>query len=262
MLAALALAVATQVSPNGISRWSVHIAPARCLLERADPPTSTIVSIDTTPGSDGYRVTIVAPDVKASGVGMAATLMLGPAQKVITGYASASFTPDGRGVVSMQGIDASLLDDLAKASAVTITTKSLGVVKAEITNAAKAVDAFRRCVAEQLMEWGADPAQFAPGGTLPRARKERDDWLSDQTTLKIAGVSQRMIIDDDFRIDVGLDGTISGCRAVAPATEPPLEKAVCAYVEGKRLFDPARDPTGAAVRGAATFRVGIVRRAS
>lgn len=261
LVGALVLIGDAQSNPSpSVPRWSLRVEPARCLLERRNPEPPATLSIDTTPGSDSYRVAIASRDIKGSASFAPASLIFAPSQKVLQGFASIAKIPDGTPVIWMEGVPPSLLDDLAGAESVTIAKGSNVRGAAQVDSTAHAVEALRRCNADQLVEWGADAAQFGPGGKMPIALKDRDEWLSKSELLLMASQSKRSTISDDFRVTVGTDGVIKECHAIADVTEAGLEKMACAAVMNKRLFTPARDASGSPVRGVATFRINLISR--
>lgn len=240
------------------SRWSLKIDPARCQLDRRNVDPPYVLSIDTTPGSDSYRLVIASKDIKGPGSLAPASLTFGPLQKSLTGLAGVGNRPDGIPFFRMEGVSPALLDDLANADTLTIAIRSKVVAVVSLPGAGKAIEAFRRCGADQLVEWGADAAQFAPGGRTPVALKDRDDWISNEELKAIAGRS-RPDIDADFRVAVSVAGVIDQCQAVDEGVEEDLRKMVCAALMKKRLFAPGKNPSGAPVRGVATFRVRLIR---
>ncbi|URW74550.1 hypothetical protein M9980_08155 [Sphingomonas donggukensis] len=253
--------VATGSEPS-TARWSLQVKPGRCSLERQGPGTVSAVAIDTTPGSDSYRLAIVG-DVRGASASLApASLTFAPSQQVTTGFVRAVKPSSTTPVLLMQGLPPSVLDGLSGASAVTVNVKAGGTMSVALIGTAKAVEALRKCSADQLVEWGADPAQFLPGGTMPIALKPRDDWISNSELLKLARQTRRPVVDDDFRLIVATDGRISECHALAEATESEFAKVACAAVMGRKLLNPARDASGNAVLGAVTFRVSLVRSPS
>lgn len=259
LLGVLAILGGTQDTPaRPIARWSLQVEAAHCALVRLSPETGSTFSIDATPGSDSYRLAIKKEGVDASESFKPASLTFAPSQKVTTGLARVAKLPNRTVVTLMQGLPASLLDDLSGASTVTLEAKGLKTI-VPVPGAAKAVEALRKCNADQLVEWGADPAQFALGGTTPIALKSRDEWISNSVLLNLAGESGRSTINDEFRLLVASDGVIAECHATAAITEKSLEKHTCAAVVGRRLFSPAKDASGNAVVGAATFTISLIR---
>lgn len=243
-------------------RWSLHVEPAHCVLEKQNSATGFSLSIDTTPGSDSYRMAIAGDGISVSATLKPASLTFAPSQKIATGLARVVKLPNGAIVTVMQGLPSSLLDDLSGASTVTLEVKRGQKSTVTVTGTTKAVDALRKCNADQLVEWGADPSQFAPGGTMPNTLKPRDEWISNDEFLKLAGQSKRQSTNDDFRVLVSTDGVVTECHATIKGIEPELEKGVCAAVVGRRLFSPAKSASGNAVIGAATFNVSLIRQLS
>lgn len=267
MIAALLGILATlqgaqAVPAPAIARWSLQVEPAHCVLERRDPETGSTLSIDFTPGSDSYRLAITGEGIGPSSSLKPASLTFAPSGKVTRGLARTVKLPNNTLVMLMQGLSPAFLENLSGASTMTLTVE--GGIKSivPVTDTVKAVQALQKCNADQLIEWGADPSQFAPGGLLPTALKPRDEWIQNGAFLKLASRSKRATIADDFRLLVTPDGAIAGCHATAEVTEAALEKDVCAAVVGKQLFSPARSPSGNLVIGAATFRVSLMSRPS
>ena len=260
---ALTVLGVAQASPApSVGRWTLRVEPAHCSLERQDPESSSTLSIDTVPGSDSYRLAVTSESVGGSASFQPASLTFAPSQKVSSGLASVAELPNKTSVIWMQGLSPSFLKDVVGTTTVTLATKKGVKITVPLARIANAVEALRRCSADQLVEWGADPAQFLPGGTTPVALKPRDAWISNGDFLALAGQSNRSTINDVFRLTVTTDGVATTCHATAEITEPALEKSVCAAVLNKRLFNPAKDANGGAVRGAATFTVNLMRQTS
>ncbi|MGH6652471.1 MAG: hypothetical protein ACREB7_15210 [Sphingopyxis sp.] len=260
---ALALIGAAETAPAPpVSRWTLRDDPARCLLERQTVEPPGTLSIDTTPGSDAYRVAITGRDIKGATSLAPAALTFAPSPKRLDGRASVAKLPTGMPVIWMQGVAPAFLDELAGAETVTIKTSQGVGGSISVVGAVEAVKAFRHCETDQLIDWGADAAQFAPGGARPVALKNRDAWLSNTELMAVAKELGQSNIDAAFRVSVSADGVVDGCRAVADAIDKGVEAAACAGVLNKPLFVAAKDPGGGSVRGVATFRVALERRPS
>lgn len=253
---------AQQAIASSLPRWTLNVAPASCTLESIVREPFSSVTIQTEPGSDSYGLAVANPGVKGFASLLPASLTFGPSPDVVKGYVASAKLSNGTPVILMRGLPPSVLDQLAKASSVSVTAGSEIKGSAQIANAAAAVAALRKCEAEQLIDWGADAAQFAPGGKRPVALRSRDEWISRRDLLSIAGQSKRPNIDEGFLVSVTQEGVVEHCHALATSTEGDLEKQACAAVTGKRLFAPATDGGGRPVRGAATFRVALIRRAT
>lgn len=260
LLGAMVFAAQAQAAPPASAGWRLHEDPALCVLERRNAASPDALSITTMPGSDAYRLAVVTTAISKQLSFAPASLRFAPSQKALDGRANAARLPDGARMVWIEDVGPDLLDALSGAESVTLALRSKESVAVPVPGSVKAVEAFRRCSAAQLIEWGADAAQFAPGGTMPVARTDRSGWLSLRELLKAKGQSRRRDIDDAFRVTVSPAGAIDDCRALRDETEKGLEKIACAAVLGKPLFTAARDPGGRPVRGAATFRVRLISR--
>lgn len=264
VLAGLA-ALAGSAPPTSSGRWNLKIEAASCVLERqiAEPPAMLIVS--TMPGSDYYRIAVTAEKGRDSRRFGTVSLTFAPSPKEVKGYGGRTRMPDGRPAIEMDGLPPVVLDQLATATAVTMATEAFaGTVS--VTSPAKAVEALRRCSADQMIEWGADPAQFAPGGVLPVATRNRDDWLSKKDLMAVSRLSYQgetpgtYRFVEPFRVAISTSGAIDGCVALSAPTAKQAEALICAALLGKPLFTPARGPGGQPVRGVGTFNVAVYRK--
>lgn len=242
------------------SRWTLQADPGLCILERHSAEPQATLSIRTSPGSDDYRVVIIASTLKKSVSFAPATLTFAPSQKTLKGHANVVKLTNGTRAIWMEGVPPSLLDDLSGADTVTMATTSREPASVKVAGSTKAVEALRRCSADQLIEWGADARQFAPGGTIPVAVKHRDEWLSNSQLLAAKGRSARVDIDEVFRVTVSPGGVIDDCHALSDKIEKGLEKVVCDAVVGKPHFAAAKSADGQPVRGVATFRILLASR--
>lgn len=263
LLGALALIGNAQTIPDPpVSRWILRDDPAKCQLERQNIEPSAILSIETVPGIDSYDVAIASEQIKGATPLSPAALTFTPSRQNLNGLARATKLPNGMPIIRMQGVAPDFLVGLEHADAVTITTKAGVEATAHIAGAAKAVEALRKCTTDQLIDWGADAGQFAPGGKLPVALKDRDEWLSNRELMDIARQTEQPDIDALFRVTIAVDGAIDGCRAATDDIDSGIETAACGAVMGKILFNAAKNADGHPVRGVATFGVRLSRRPS
>ncbi|RZL59254.1 MAG: hypothetical protein EOP65_03670 [Sphingomonas sp.] len=244
------------------ARWSLKADAAYCRLERQAAGPNAILMIDTIPGSDSYNVAIAGGEMDRPHQLASGSLIFEPMHESLNGLVTVARGPDGVPFWRIIDIPPAALDDLADAATISLAAKTKTSPVVSIPNAAKAIAAFRQCSAGQLMDWGADPAQFASGGRPPVASKHRDDWLSKRELLAVMAQSERSDIDAVFRVGVSTTGTIDDCRAVKADTADGVTKVACAAVMNKVLFAPATDPHGHPVRGVATFRVVLASRPS
>lgn len=255
-------AIAQTAQPVPTAQWRLQADPGLCVLERRNPEPPVTLSIKTSPGSDAYQVAIISSTLSKSASIAPAMLTFAPSQKTLNGRARVVRLPDGTRAIWMEDVDPALLDDLSGAETVTAALASGESVSVKVASSAKAVNALRRCNADQLIAWGADPGQFAPGGTMPVAVKNRYDWLSKSKLLAVMGKSRQPDLDEEFRVAVSAAGVIDDCHALSDKTEKSVEKTVCDAVVRESLFTAAKDPAGQPVRGVATFRIRLATRPS
>ena len=121
----------------------------------------------------------------------------------------------------------------------------------------EAIAAFRHCEAEQLTEWGADPAQFAAGGRRPQVEQRRN--LIPQAELRRFPFPKGPVQLAHYLV-IDANGVVERCSSVSGLENSDFERAVCNAVKGRKIGEPARDATGKAVRGVVTFHPAIIRR--
>lgn len=260
--AMLAMVVAQSAPTTTTPRWSLQVGQTQCFLERRNVDEHSTFSVDTTPGSDSYRVALSTPDMRLAKNFTPASLILLPSQTVVKGFASTTkLTPD-KSIIWMDGLPPIVTNALLKTEAITISAKTDTIGPVGIAGAEKAIEAFRNCSAQQLIDWGAEPAQFAPGGKIPIALKSRDDWLTTNELLAIGRASGSADVNVVFRVAISTSGAVDDCQIVSGTKNETIKQIACAAVMNKRLFTPATDAAGKPVRGVATFRVMLMTRSA
>lgn len=251
-LLAVALS-STQAAPIApAARWQLDTAVARCTLAR-QLDAATAVLIETTPGESTYNVSLVGAQVhdRPNGSGQAIDLLLG-SERMSGRYAS-FVVAGGTRAVRLMGLDEATMAKLVAAGSIGMVIGKRTVGPVALPSMAKAWPALTRCVAMQLEDWGADPAQFQPGGTPARPVKSPDGWLSKEQFLRLP--TKLTQLNAGMRLTIAPDGSISDCRQETGTPEPSVEKFVCAALGSRMLYTPARDASGRPVRGVGFFRV-------
>jgi hypothetical protein len=244
------------------ARWSVDIDPGSCSLERLDgASSSSIFHVSTYAGSDTYRVAVTTDlaTVRTTNDFTSITLIFGDDHKRFTQNGRVFPLKTSGKVVLVEGLDPSVAEALAASSGLRVEVRSAEIGPISLPNAANAVRTFQKCIDDQLIEWGADPAQFKPGGTRAIALTERDEWLTNGQLMKLI-IPQTNVIDAVFKLSIATDGSISKCNAIDPERYRSIEKSACSMMMKQRLFSPARDPAGAPVVGAASHRIQLSRQ--
>jgi hypothetical protein len=259
LLAATPFAAAAQTS----GKWEVKVAPAECSLFRGvqgDSPA--LLGVRTAPGTDEFAVVVSGKEVPDRARDARFTVQLrfdgaGPIEATATPLGRLAAGP----TLQIAPFKPSMLDSLATAHSVSAGSSANSFASFEVPRAGAAVAALRQCIDDQLTEWGADPAQFAPGGARPVALKERDRWLGNTQLMDVAATSSAMGVDYLYHVVIAADGSIESCRRDEAKANDRAEKAGCAPLLGQKLFTPAKNAAGVPVKGAAAFRVMVVKRA-
>jgi hypothetical protein len=258
---ALALATPEHVRQSQSSAWAVNVAPGECTLERslAEPMPATL-SLQTRVGSDIYRVALVGPGLPGGGRRSIA-ILFGQQDKRFERSAELVSLSGGLGHgIVLRYLEPEVIEAFAQSSSITLQVGKKPYGPFALPQAKGAVAAFRKCIGDQLVEWGADPAQFAPGGATPTALASRDDWLTHGQLIGMASNSGPHDLDATFVVGIAEDGSIASCGRTEGSRGDQVEKIACGAVLKKKLFAPARDAQGKPVRGAATFEAKVVRR--
>jgi hypothetical protein len=262
--ASIALAmISAAPTPPAVAQagqWQVEVAPAQCRLNRSIAGAQpSAISIQTVPGSDANQLTLAGPALRGIVGAQLEPARLVFADSTTIDVRARAVRIDGElaAAVRINGIGPVLLDGLAAGDAFVLKGHNREQVTT-IGDSAKAIAALRRCNADQLVEWGAEPSQFQPGGEIPAALKSRDEWIPNDQLIRIS--TDRSEFQAVLKVGISPDGTIDACDAIDDGGSSNVAKIACGPVLGRKLFTPARAPDGHAVRGAATFPIQMIRR--
>jgi hypothetical protein len=220
--------------------WGIEVA----LGGKIPGPQPVQVSLLTVTGSDSYSMSLVGravprtPDREAFGV----TIVLGGAEQ--------RFDRKGRGAridkelgnaIVVGQIEPEVVAAFGQSSSIGLEGK-FRVTPVALSRADAAVRALRKCVRDQLVEWGADRSQFEPNGKTPVALIARDKWLSskDWDAIEPRGSGA---VDAVFRVSVAADGSIDGCTPVDPAPSTRVTPSSCPTPIRARPRFPSRRRT-------------------
>lgn len=248
-------------TPMPAMQWAVKIAPGECMLDATGiaTPIPVALSLRTIVGSDAYRFAIVGKDVPKLAPSLSpVTIQFRQADRSFQEQAIGAHLGTLGEAIVVQGMDPTLLDAMAHSTSVSVTAKSATLGPFVLPRAKGAIDALLGCERDQLVEWGADPAQFQAGGKRPVALRSRDNWLTNAQLLTLPMESDEL--HATFQVGIAPDGKVDGCKRIDPNAKGGAEKAACDMLKGQTLFIPASDAAGKPVRGAATFEVALIRR--
>lgn len=250
------LAEAQQLKPS----WRIDAAPAQCILTRTLGGEPHSLALSTVPGSFRYELSVLGKNThdRATGTSEAVGIQLDDDRPV---ELAASFlrVKDLR-IIRATGLDEALARRFAAADTASVTVGRATIGPMSIHHAGKALAALDGCVAEQLIEWGADAAQFEPGGRPARGKTDYEHWIADdEVRAALAGRSSREV---NLILAVGATRTGAGenCRQVAGAMDEQMAGRICALLNGRPLFTPGIDPVGQPVAGVGVYRLQVITR--
>ena len=235
--------------------WGVEAGAGECTLTGSIPgPAPATLTLQTVTGTDSYRLVLAGKTVPAPRVQQLfpVTLVFGPDSRFERKARSTRLGGELGNAIIVSGLGPDVVAAFAASSSIAIDGKSVTGPFA-LSHARAAAKALASCVRDQLVEFGADPAQFEPGGKTPVALIPRDDWLSNADTRRM--LPGDGAIDAAFRVSVAPDGSVDDCAAVTGRVSPNAEKIAWDAVRTRRLFTPASDSAGKPVRGVAMFEI-------
>jgi hypothetical protein len=247
---------ATTPDASMLDRWQVQVDPAKCTLSReASMPQGSGIALIATPGTDSVVALLVAPTAATlPGTPTQVTVLLDGTETRFAANASAvRIARAGVRALRVFALPDAFLRALPKASAIRVEAAGRPLLSVATPNATGGVRALDRCNQDQLVEWGADPAQFAEGGARPVARKSPDDFVDNATLRAMTALSGS--IDALFSLGVDEQGRVDRCAQQGTSADQRVSAMACKVVTGKSLFTPAHGPGGTPVRGAAAFRI-------
>lgn len=258
LTATCTVAAAAQTRNGDASdRWAVDVSLGRCELTRTlTSPQPAQLAISTMVGTDAYFVEYLSakPNVDGDAVGRGSLLIDGKTQA--TDYLTRSRTTSTLPSSLSLNTGRSAIDAIGAGSNFAFKSSVGSVGPLPLPNAAKAIAALHRCETDQLIEWGADPSQFAAGGAPPQVG-DRDEWVSQNVMHQIHS-SGRSIQPLHYLV-MSDQGVVENCAAVFGVPNSDFEQVVCKAMAGRKLGKPARDPSGKAVRGVVAFEPAIIR---
>jgi hypothetical protein len=236
-------------------KWAVQIAPGECTLLRTTGGSEpSLLRLKTKVGTERYWLALAGKDVRAVSGMMPEQVELRVDGKVAAKRFGSQSNQSESGfnrLYHVSGIAREAIDAVAKGETLEVRASSGKVATISMASGAKAFAAFRTCEADQLIEWGADPAQFEPGGSAPVV-KDRDQLVPQELfrQIKTSGRS----IQPEHQLMVSTQGVVERCAATYGIPDSNMEQVVCTYLTGRKIGEPARDPSGKPVRGVVTVQ--------
>jgi hypothetical protein len=247
-------------------RWQVDGSNGLCTLIRtvAAPQQGTLF-LQTTPGTDVYSFAVSSKSfsLHSTDVPFPTSIVLHDADARFAEKATSAHLEDDAGtLMRIAGLDDSFLQAFVHSSSVTFERSTGPIGPFAYRSAGQAVRVFTACIEQRLTDWGADAAQFQPGGKRPVPVKKPDDWLSRRQSFDLMKYIERGHVGPTevmLRLTISTDGRITACQDFDDKHgHADMEKAACGMLVSQPLFEPARDPAGKPVIGVAAYRLAFV----
>jgi len=262
VLVALSLFGATpSTAQTAKPKWALDGTGAFCTLSRtiedaaATNTARTTLLVRSYPGTGVFNFMVVRSAVPV-------TVHPTPDMTISFGSPGASYAKpvsilslgDVGKAISVDYLPPSFLDDFAEASVVNVAVGKIAIGTYAIPNAAKAVDAFRECETAKLAEWGADPAEFEPGGRRPMPQGDSQKWIGYADLRLPRNVAGTFAAFAVARLTIGIDGHVEACTLIDSNQNTNLNSVVCKLLGDRGRYEPARDKDGKPVRAVALYR--------
>lgn len=252
-------------APPAAERWQVDGGNDLCTLIRtvAAPQAGTLF-LQTIPGTDVYNFAVSSKSfsLHSTDVPFPVSILLHDADARFDKKAtSTQLENDGGTLMRIQGLDAGFVDAFAHSTSVSFERSTGPIGPFAYRSAGQATKVFSACVDQYLTDWGADPAQFQPGGKKAVPAKKPESWFSPRQRGDLMRFLDRRAkgpTELTLRLAIAADGSVSACQDIDQKHgHADIEKAACGMLQSQPLFEPARDPAGKAVAGAASYHLTL-----
>lgn len=238
----------------GTARWHVDGSGERCILTRALDPATTLI-LRVFPLSGDYELMLARSDWPGSAARVAdgaIVLLLPDMSSYERRGAVVPLGPLGK-AVAFSGLPPEFLAAFGGAKTLSIGAGGKPLAELPVPASAKgAVGALRQCEAVKAVDWGADPAAFQAGGSLPKPIGDIHKWL-DIRDIGSANTWHQFGAGATFRLVIGADGAVERCDVLEASLNSALRANGCKSLTAHARFEPAKDPQGRPVRSALAF---------
>jgi hypothetical protein len=265
VLAAKAGFAQAPAAPTPAERWQVDGSNNLCTLIRtvAAPQAGTLF-LQTIPGTDifNFAVSSRSFSLHSTDVPFPVVIALHDADARFDKKAtSTQLENDGGTLMRIQDLDGGFVDAFAHSTSVSFERSTGPIGPFAYRGAAQAAKVFTACVEQYLTDWGADATQFQPGGKKAMPVKKPETWFSPRQwadLMRFLDRRQRGVTEVMLRLTVSTDGHVSACQDMDDKhRHADIEKAACGMLVSQPLFEPARDPAGKPVTGAAAYHLTL-----
>jgi len=252
------------------AKWAVDGTGAFCTLSRTveegpatasapatSPPTTLILR--TYPGTQVFNFMVIRGTIPGA-LGPTATMSISFAPSGGPFVKPVSLLLLGAGVGKALAVDylsPDFLESFAGAAQVNVAIGKKAIGSYAIPNAAKAVDAFRKCESAKLIEWGADAAAFEPGGRPPVPIGDSGKWIGYDDLHLSRGDMRSFTGFAVAQLTIATDGHVEACSLLDSNRNHTLDAIACKLLSERARYEPARDKDDKPVRSIALYRAQL-----
>ncbi|MGV3731424.1 MAG: energy transducer TonB [Sphingopyxis sp.] len=233
------------------ARWEVNYGDASCRLTRhfGTPDQPHSLSVEREWGIGEYRWTLSGRGVPIDASETTVTILRKPSGATHDFKAGARY-----GGIGWQDPENHLLAALRNDEHFTISGRQNLNVEVDLPRAQGAVQTLEKCEADLISVWGLDanllrqPSKHARPSNYPGYWVTNDDYPRDDFIRKNEGITS-------FRLLIGADGSVKGCRITDSSGFPSLDRRTCELLLARAAFHPATDDAGKALLDTYSNRV-------
>lgn len=272
-LAAQAPAAAANKAPLSLpasSKWEINYDEDSCHLFRqfGSGEQSTLLALTREGPSDWLQMTVVSKQVRYNGISVPVEIAIGEQTQPykLAGVALTSTDKDGskhplikvdglrldgwqwsRDKAAMEMPPATSPQTEAAVKSLTIKVPGKQPIRLETGSLGEPMKAMRTCTDDLLEHWGYDPKvhaslskRAAPSGDVSR-------WIrsEDYPNAALTDGHNGMV---RFRLDVGADGTVTGCRVLYRTNPDDFADLSCKLLMQRARMTPALDAASKPVK--------------
>lgn len=257
-MSAMALALVLSIQPSSIvapptDRWEWNSESTVCTLKQQASIDGQAVEIERTPANDGTEINITLPVGSKLRIGFLrdAAIKTDSGRTFVGDVAVGSNR--GRRLLHLDSPDPALIDSLPLTASLQISHSKIGRFQIPVRIAAAIVTLLRDCEDKMMRGWGIDPIAWRGLQSRPMPLNRPKDRFSD---LDYPGGALMANVEADVitRLDVGINGTVSSCKALNVGLFAGFGTTTCKVLRGAK-FRPAADENGNLVSAPFVYNV-------
>lgn len=243
------LVLATPVSAIGAetnARWHVDYGGTKCRLIHHFGPVDKgyRLEIDKNWNFGGYDLRLYGKDVP---VFSSATTITVAFESPLNSHRFKTnpymFEEDNERAIGWNDPDNIFMSALRQAQSVNLTGAKKLNLALDLPNALSAIRALETCEDDLVTGWGFDAGLQRSLDTLAKPSNYPGRWVTTIDYPRVDFVSKNEGVTT-FLLNIGADGSTTGCRIAGSSGFPSLDKRTCELLLSRAAFHPAKDKAG------------------